>query len=388
MSYTRILIPDAYHTYLGIPYDEEIVPFPNFGTVLIQHRRYLPDKPAFIWENVPPVTFKEWSSGVRLLSGALKQAGLDFSSRVRLNLDLSPRTLFLFHALLDGGIPAILTTDPDTGFTFPLPGDVIMPGEFILKGPGDISGSIHSVVDTLLHTRPEAPDPFEVPYISLDHPALFCFDEEMWYEFTQYNLLSAAQSVGKELSLFRDGETLFAKSAADLADWLFAALASFYYGSTTRFETDMDAQKAENILKERKTQVLVPDISRTGIFSPDLTAGEVLRDAAILCRDPRIGKIPETLSFPWRCFWTAPVFAGNGVFVSERKGTCCKGLDFIVSGSPDRGRLMVLGHSVPHAVWLEEPEHWESQFKKHLELPFYVRCEDPQRRTFIVLDDQ
>jgi hypothetical protein len=388
MSATRILVPEAYHAYLGIPYDEEIVPFPNFGTVLIQHRRYLPDKPAFVWKNVSPFTYKEWSSGVRLLSDALKQAGLNVSSRVCLKPDLSPETLFLFHALLDGGIPAFFTADSESGSTLPLPGEVILPEEYVLKGPGDISGSIYSVVDSLLHTRPEAEDPFDVPYISLDHPALFLSVEEIWYEFTQYNLLSAAQSVGKELSLFREGETLFTKEISDSADWLFAALTSFYYGSTTRFDTGVDAQKAESLLKEKKIQVLVPDISKTGVFSLDLTTDDVLRDTVILYRDSRTGRIPKTLPYPWRYFWTAPVFAGNGFFISGRTGKCCKGMDFMVSDSSDKGQLVLLGHSLPHAVWMKKTEQLEAVLKKHLETPFRVRCEDPQRRTFIVLDDQ
>ncbi|HBY18183.1 MAG TPA: hypothetical protein DEH00_03330 [Candidatus Marinimicrobia bacterium] len=385
---TRTLVPERYHTYLGIPYDEEIVPFPNFGTVLIQHRRYLPEKPVFIWKDVPPFTFKEWSSGVRLLSDALKQSGLNVSSRVCLKPDLRPETIFLFHALLDGGIPAFFPADSGTGSTFPLPGEVILPEEYILEGPGGTSGSIYSVVDSLLHTRPEAEDPFVIPYVSLDHPALFFSEEEIWYEFAQYNLLSAAQSVGKELSLFREGETLFAKQVKDPADWLFAALTSFYYGSTTRFDIDVNSQKAESILKEKKTQVLVPDISRTGIFSPNLTAGEVLRDTVILFRDSRTGIKPETLPYPWRYFWTAPVFAGNGFFISGRTGRCCKGLDFRVPDSPEGGQLLMLGHSVPHAIWMEKTENVEDILKIHLQTPFRVHCDDPQRRTFIVLGDQ
>ncbi|MDK2975719.1 MAG: hypothetical protein PWP06_194 [Candidatus Marinimicrobia bacterium] len=387
MSMIRTLVPEKYHTYLGIPYDEEIVPFPNFGTVLIQHRRYLPDKPAFIWKDVPPFTFKEWGSGIRLLSDALKKEGLNVSSKVCLKPDLSPETIFLFHALLDGGIPAFFAANSDSASTFPLPGDVILPEEYILKGPTGTYESIHSVVHFLLHTRPEAENPFDIPYVSLDHPALFFSKEEIWYEFSQYNLLSAAQSVGKELSLFREGETLFAKQMTDPADWLFAALTTFYYGSTTRFDTDVDAQKAESILKEKKTQVLIPDISNTGVFSLDLTIGDVLRDTAVLYRDSRTGKIPETLSYPWRYFWTAPIFAGNGIFINGRTGSCCKGLDFKVSDSPEGGRLLLLGHSIPHAIWMEKVENLEDILKNDLLTPFHVHCKDPQRRSFIVLDD-
>ncbi len=152
---------------------------------------------------------------------------------------------------------------------------------------------------------------------------------------------------------------------------------------------------ADTLLTEKKTQVLVPDISLTGVFNPKKIPRDLLRDVAFLYRIPHNIALPERLPFPWRTFWTAPVYSGNGFFIKNGVGNCCKGMDFQVTDTsgqvltpPAEGRLKLAGHSVAHALWLPEDYSPGPFLQDILSIPFHVRSEDPHRMSFIVLDDQ
>jgi hypothetical protein len=394
MTIIRVPIPDQYHRYLGIPYDEEIVPFPNFGTVMIQHRRYMPDKTAFTWDAEYSFTFREWSSCVRTLSEDLKFAGFTRNTPLLIKPDKTPESILLFHALLDGGIPVVPVFDSVSLDSFP--------SSLQLKKCEKLNHTTPDIQQTfrlqrvreILHARPSVKEPLEIPYIRLDHPAVFFPFSDSWGEFCQYNLLSAAQSVGKELVLFREGDTLWTRDIHDLADWLFAALFSFYYGATTRFAGTFNPDETGKILKEKKIQTLIPDISRDEMYVGRANPEKILRDTVFLCRIVDSRTIPWNLPFPWRMYWTADHFSGNGVFLNDGKGICCKGLDFRIKElnnqddlSGAEGQLQLTGHSFLHALWTKRSGQTETFIQNLITTPFRIRVDDPRRMHFIVLDE-
>ncbi|MDD3806804.1 MAG: hypothetical protein PHE86_02035 [Candidatus Marinimicrobia bacterium] len=386
MNVTRFLISEHFHTYLGIPYDEEMVPFPNFGTVLIQHQRYLSKKIAFQWGDKYAFTFQEWTSCVRTLSTAILTSEFRTQTPVLLSLSADPVNMLLFHALLDGGIPAVFIPQKKEIETFSLPFTLIEPDKHVIHSPDNTQETLTIAAEKILNCRPKMPEPFYVPPLRLDHPAVYTLLGDVWVEFTHYNLLVSAQSVGKELALFRDGDTLFSTPVRDFADLVIAGLTSFYYGATTHFYTEVDTLRAQKILQEKKTQLLIPDIKRVDIFELSQDALDYPRDMAVLYRDPAILYLPEKLPFPWRFFWTAPVFGGNGFFVKDKKGVCCKGVDIKVKNGENEGQLMLFGHSIPHAVWLPQQGMLETTVNNMLLTPFRVKILDSERNAFKILN--
>lgn len=392
MKKIRIRIPDRYHVTLGIPYDEEMVPFPNFGTVMIQHRRYLPDKNAFIWDDGPVFTFREWGDAVRTLSEELKSAGLNAGKPLLMKPENKPENILLFHALLDGGIPAVPVFDMFSEDSFPVALRKIS-GTFnqFPRIPGVLS---LERIREIIRICPEISDTLKTPPVRLDHPALFLFFQDTWGEFCQYNLLCAAQSVGKKLALFREGETLWTRKIHDAPDWLFATLFSFYYGRTIRFSDSFNPAMTEKILSEKKVRTLVSDIALKEIQSPGHIPDDIQKDTVFLYRATRSGDVFRILPYPWKMFWTADVFAGSGFFLENGTAVCCKGMDFTLQGVKHEeisagmeGKLQLTGHSFLHALWTEPGETVTAVIAELQTVPFRIRTTDAERKHFIILDE-
>lgn len=388
----RYPVTEMYHQFLGIPYDEEVVPFPNFGTVLIQHRRYLPDKPAFSWFQKESYTFYQWSSCVRSLSGQLTTAGLNGGTPVLVKCVAEPGSILLFHALLDAGIPAVVLSKEEQFVDFPLELKPIgIEGYISCKFPvNKISGI--PFPQAILSQIPQIDDPLDIPYVRLDNPAVYKRVNNVWAEYSQYNILSASQSVGKELSLFREGRVSFSKTITDLSDWLMAVVTPFYYGSEIRFDEPFYLENTEKILKEKKCQVIIPDIDPKQIGETDKIPDDRLRDVTFLyiAKNHKISRL--NLPYPWRELWIDDRCSGNGYIMNGQEGRMCKAMDFMIAEAPrshgEWGHLILSGHSLPNALFISEKNDVDSFFKQYFLTSLCVRKPTIPHTDFILLEDQ
>ncbi len=181
--------------YLNIPVVEHIVPFPNFGSVLLQHAREFPDKPALIFEG-KAYTYLE------LLKECLTyKIEKDIEYEVELNHVQDNIILIL----------ALLTQGSAFKLNFLKSGTYIR--EESTKGFTDI-------------------DYFDPPYVRLDDKA---FTLKGKYEFSQYHVLVAAQAVGKAFKLFREGAAYCPQSVFGIEDLTFGILAPLYFAKSIYF---------------------------------------------------------------------------------------------------------------------------------------------------------
>jgi|GEM_PF-3572273 len=395
MKTVRYPIPSVYHEFLGIPYDEEVVPFPNFGTVMIQHRRYLPDKTAFSWFKKESFTFYQWSSYVRALSDELIKTGLNSATPVLVERVLKPESVLLFHALLDGGIPAVVLSGEDQISDFP---EDLTP--VAIKGYISRMFSVKNIsgikpFHIILSQIPEVDEPLKIPYVRLDNPAVYARVNHVWAEYSQYNILSASQSVGKELSLFREGRVSISKKISDLSDWLFAVLTPFYYGSEVRFNEPFHEGDIEKIIKAKESQVVIPDIDPEQIRIPEAIPPDRLRDTAFLyiAKGNKVSK--RKLPYPWRELWNDDRCSGNGYFINGLEARMCKAMDFQIEPgqkSPDSqeksGKLILSGHSLTNALFLPENTDRDLFLKRYFLTSLYIKHSLNIPPDFILLEDQ
>ena len=186
--------------FLDIPYAEHIVPFPNFASVLMQHAREFPDKIAIQFDN-ERFTYQE-----------LLQNCLSMEFEKDRNYDLGFRhkeeDLLRLLALLAQGIPFDLN--------FPRSGTYLRETKKIFR-------EINI-------------DYFDPPYVKLDDKAFVLNGE---YEFSQYNVLVAAQAVGNAFKLFREGAAYCDPGLLTISDLVFGVLAPLYFAKSIYF-TNVD----------------------------------------------------------------------------------------------------------------------------------------------------
>ena len=181
--------------FLDIPYSEHIIPFPNFASVIMQHAREFPDKIALQFSN-KKMTYKE------LLNTCLS---MEFKKDIEYDPGLQniEDDLIRLLALLIQGIPFNLN--------FPRPGTYICEKEMF---------------------REISIDFFDPPYVKLDDKA---FNLNGKYEFSQYNVLVAAQAVGNAFKLFREGAAYCHPDMLTISDLIFGVIAPLYFAKSIYF---------------------------------------------------------------------------------------------------------------------------------------------------------
>lgn len=219
--------------FLDIPSDELLVPFPNFGAVLMQHGRNLGGKTAMDLE-----------------SGPISYAQLLLFCRTHTSQDLSPacgltsysQSILNFIACLYHGI------------------------------------AVHLEFKNTIPIKMVAPDMLseDVPYVRLSTQALSLTEKGQKYSYTQYHLLCAAQAVGKAFHLFREGDALLFSQLSTLTDLTAGLLACLYYGKTTRFS---DAPDLESFFQGKTQYVYTPVLDQ---FKKTADS-RVLKNSAVLC---------------------------------------------------------------------------------------------------------
>lgn len=177
--------------YLKIPAIEKLVPFPNFGTVLLQHAREFPQKLAISFSK-RKYTYDEVTKICARLDIPKQKIKLSFH-------DIENDTLLLLACLYQGR-------------------------------ELDIDFSSRSSINYLQPENQGEELPFfDPPYVKLDDHACSLNNE---YHFSQYQVLLAAQAIGKAFKLFREGASYCPENINSIADLIFGVLAPLYYCKT------------------------------------------------------------------------------------------------------------------------------------------------------------
>ena len=191
MSTLNINMKDT-RRFLDIPYEEHIIPFPNFASVLLQHARVFPAKPVFVSDKVS-MTYSE------LLEMSLT-LGLPRDKRIHLSFNSLCDDLLILMALLYQGIPFSIDFKKESSIQL-----------------ADLKNNDLQV------------NQFEPPYVRLDDEAFILNNE---YCFSQYNVMVAAQSVGNAFKLFREGAAYCPHHIHQISDLIFGILAPIYFAKT------------------------------------------------------------------------------------------------------------------------------------------------------------
>lgn len=281
---------DQRRTFLNIPHEEHIVPFPNTAALILQHAREFPEKIAF--------RFKDRTSTYAHILNYCLTFKVRENERPLLSFRDPEKSLFLLLALLYQGIPFDLNFHAECdriSFTF-----------------------------AVEQTR-------DIPFIRPDDEA--CILNET-YLFSQYNLLVAAQAVGRAFRLFRPGDACCALPIQSMNDLLFAVLAPLYFAKSIRFDT---TNPAEEVLNAKAQYAWCREV-----FPATLPkAKELLRDAALLIRTE---KQNATLPAAYYLSRTDDSAAGLAI-IYDVSGEIVPlpGCDFV---RDSKGKLQINGHAV------------------------------------------
>lgn len=219
--------------FINIPQDELLVPFPNFGAVLMQHARVMGTKTA-----------------LNLGSGPVSYAQLLHFCRTHICEDISPE--FGLDSYSDAVLDLIACLYHGRTLQFEFGKDI--PIKMISPYPVSI----------------------DVPYVRLSTPALTFSDESGKYEYSQYHLLCAAQAVGNAFHLFREGDAVLFSKISSITDLTAGLLACLYFGKTIHFEEIISLES----LFQAKVQYVY-----TAVLEKYISADskKILRDGAVLC---------------------------------------------------------------------------------------------------------
>lgn len=283
------------HTFLDIPFDEHVVPFPNFAAVLMQHGGRLPDKAALVFSD-RSYDYAEILEFCRRFDPIKR----DFI----FTMQDPQKELLPMLALLYQGIPFGL--------------------DFVSGSPATLPGyeSRHYI-------------DIDIPYVQPDHPAVILNGQ---WQFSQYKVLAAMQAVGRVFRLFRPGDACLHLPLASMNALLFAVMAPLYFGKSIRFDLENPAAALMN----GKTQYAWCE-GNLPVFS-DRYEG-LLRDAAMLFTAPLP---PDAPSFAYYISDADDEAAGLAMIRNARgEILTIPGCDIVRT---KEGRYRINGHAVGTAL--------------------------------------
>jgi hypothetical protein len=181
--------------YLGVPFEEKLVPFPNFASVLLQHAREFPTKIA--------LSFKDTDITYSKLLQFCMTAEIKECYEQDLTFGNARADLLQLLVMLYRGIPFNLSINKNENDFY------------------DIPIESHEGIDY-----------FEPPHVKLDDKAFVLNGE---YEFSQYNVLVAAQAIGQVFKLFRGGAAYCPSEFSAIEDLTFGILAPIYFAKSIYF---------------------------------------------------------------------------------------------------------------------------------------------------------
>ncbi len=245
----------ACHEFQGIPYSEKIVVFPNFHTVVLQHLQLHPDKICF-QDGENPLTYRHLSEGISALMDSYEREGIKSGDRASLPFSGDGASFTRLLAMWNMGIVVqIHFTDRPSSGAMPEP-----------NGPA-------------FEERP-------IPYLTLDRPA--CRFESPVFgpvHFSAYNILAAAQSLGRVFHLFRDGDTLVTAPPATLSDLMLSYIVPYFWGKTIHFRPLREADPAAEFENGHVQYAYIPDMNDSLMDAvKHIHPEKLLRDAVLLTR--------------------------------------------------------------------------------------------------------
>ena len=279
------------HSFNGIPYDEEVVPFPNFGAVIFQHKRALGEKTS-IEDNSICWSFADVNNWILKLQNYFDEIGVGEKDVIGLSFGNSPiEILMLFALLFKGAIiqpifPIYSKDEADELFEkskAKIIFDFNSESKINYKNSQLIKFSNHKEFISKIKKYSEKES--LLPYLRLKDPALRFYEKGIGViEFNQYNLLTAAQSIGKKFHLFRPGISILNHKIQDLTDFIYSVFAPFYYGKTIKID---EQTSDENIFKNMSEGKIHYSYLGTNFEKSELTKIEysfnnILRDAAVV----------------------------------------------------------------------------------------------------------
>jgi hypothetical protein len=215
------------HSFLGIPYSEKTVPFPNWWTVFRQHYDARPEQAA-LQDGNHSINYGKLLGLIERGFQLLSQRGIRKGDSVTWPWKGTLSDQLLLLTLLAYGAPVIFA-----------PERAIPKMTAVLTLSDD---------DPLRHleTEPAAPIPEAAqsakmsPYINLSDAALICrLADDSEILFSQYNLLNAAQSLGKIFNLFRSGAALTPRLPLSVSELSLSLLAPIYFGKEIQIEPEI-----------------------------------------------------------------------------------------------------------------------------------------------------
>ncbi len=225
---------DARRSFLDIPYEEYTVPFPNTAALIQQQAREFPDRIAFRFEKCSHTFSDILQFCLRFRNRESETALLCFR---RPQEDLLPMLALLYH-----GIPFDLNFSAEQSR---------LDYELISE---EISGTM------------------DLPFIGPENDAFILNDT---YLFSQYNILVAAQNLGRVFHLFRPGDACSYPEITTMSDLLFGILAPFYFAKSIDFNAE---NPAEEVLKGKAQYAW-----SKGVLPRSLPKErKILRDAALV----------------------------------------------------------------------------------------------------------
>lgn len=332
---------DVLHSFLGIPYIERTVPFPNWATVFLQHAHALPDTVALEW-NSGAVTYLQlyhW-----LMNTDEQVAGKpSFLWKPGEN----GQEILLLFAMLFSGVP--VTADFGNRVKMSLP-------------------ELPDIHSPLLKTM--EPNYQLLPYIRQTSPALIVSLPGLAdIQFTQYNLMCAAQSLGKTFNLFRPGNVVIHHALTNLSDLVLSLLAPLYFGKSIHF---LPGKNPSGII----SGILSGDIHYAYVpilpdMQPDTPEEKILRDATLLC---------DLNQTPLKILAQAPSFV-KGIIPLDMMAGTGPVLDHSLTveevpaselATDTAGQLSIRGHSLFDS-FINSDSDWD-QFKNGwIKIPFNTK---------------
>ena len=342
------------HSFNGIPYDEEVVPFPNFGAVIFQHKRALESKISLENESIS-LSFLEVNNLILKLQNYFDKIGISEKDIIGLSLGNDPIEILLLFALLFKGaiiqpIFSIYSKDETNELFDKSKAKIIFNLDLESKTNCEDSQEIKISNTQEFLSKVEKYDGKEdvLPFIRLKHPALRIFRKEIGVmEFNQYNLLTAAQSIGKIFHLFRPGISILNHKVQDLTDFIYSIFAPFYYGKTIYINDKISNEIIFKKISDEKIHYsyLGTNFEKSKLIKSDYNFNNILRDATVV-----INVKNQELNFelskqlPITKIFGDDFSCGVGLIFDENGNYKC--MDNIEVSEKQNGKLAFRGHTI------------------------------------------
>ncbi|MEA1987170.1 MAG: AMP-binding protein [Candidatus Marinimicrobia bacterium] len=344
------------HTFNGIPYDEEVVPFPNFGAVTFQHNRELAEKICLKNSSIS-WSFSDINNLILKLQSYFDEIGIGKNDVVGLSFGSNPVEILLFFALMFRGaiIQPIFPTysEIDISKLFKKSEAKII---FNFQSDNSYSQLKSKIIDIANQQKfltkignikqKEA----TLPYLQLKHPALRMLINKIGIvEFNQYNLLTSAQSIGKLFHLFRPGISILNHNIEDLTDFIYSIFAPFYYGKTVEIDEKITDEKIVKMLNNGSIHYsYLSDDFDCELGKIKLNSNKILRDATIIINiknQKNNFKVPKEL--PITKIFGDDYSCGVGVIIDENNNwKCMDNIEILEFDNPVNSVLQIQNETI------------------------------------------